>query len=256
MDRGSTTRESHDLRGSAIVFSPHFDDETLGCGGTILKKRSLDASVKIVFMTDGRKSHEGWIAPDKLTKLRAAEGIAAARALGVDEEDVHLLGFEETRLSEHAAGARENVLKLLRDFEPEEVYVPHALEPPADHAATNQVVHEALRELGRSVEVYEYPIWVWDFWPWTTDQEGSGTPLRHVVRDLVRMNMLLVRDFKDRVFVGEVLERKRAALAMHATQMTRMNDDATWPILSDVAEGEFLSCFFRSHEVFARTDHG
>lgn len=28
-----------ELAASAIIFSPHQDDETLGCGGTIIRKR-------------------------------------------------------------------------------------------------------------------------------------------------------------------------------------------------------------------------
>lgn len=250
--RGSTDRDPDDLRRSAIVFSPHFDDETLGCGGTILRKRALGAPVGIVFMTDGRKSHEGWIDAEELTRLREAEGVAAAEALGVVATDVHTLGFEETRLSNHADAARERVVQLIHDLSPEEVYVPHALEPPADHAATNRIVYDALREVARPVSVYEYPIWVWDYWPWTAQKKERGRRLGHVVRDLSRMNALLVRDFKHRVFIGDVLRQKRAALGMHATQMTRMNDDATWPVLSDVADGEFLECFFQEYEIFAR----
>lgn len=256
MDHGSVTRDTGDLGGSAIVFSPHFDDETLGCGGTILKKRRLGADVKIVFMTDGRKSHEGWMAAEELARLRTEEGMAAARTLGVDQDDVHLLGFEETGLSENSQSAEEQVSRLLEEFQPDEVYAPHALEPPADHAATERIVRDALRAIGRPVSIYEYPIWVWDYWPWTRGAKGSGRRLRHVARDLTKMNAVLIRDFKHRVFIGDVLEQKRTALAMHATQMIRLNDDATWPILSDVAEGEFLDCFFRQYEVFARTNLG
>jgi LmbE family N-acetylglucosaminyl deacetylase len=44
-----------------VVFSPHPDDETLGCGSTIIKKKRLGADVTIVFMTDGSKSHPHFI---------------------------------------------------------------------------------------------------------------------------------------------------------------------------------------------------
>ena len=48
-------------RAPAIVFAPHPDDETLGCGGTILKKRSLGAPVEVVFLTDGYIGNENQI---------------------------------------------------------------------------------------------------------------------------------------------------------------------------------------------------
>jgi hypothetical protein len=44
------TRElgENDLGRSSIIFSPHQDDETLGCGGTIIRKKRVGADVKIV----------------------------------------------------------------------------------------------------------------------------------------------------------------------------------------------------------------
>ena len=44
------------LEHNVIIFSPHPDDETLGCGGTIAKKVKEGYQVKIVFMTDGRNA--------------------------------------------------------------------------------------------------------------------------------------------------------------------------------------------------------
>jgi hypothetical protein len=41
----------------AIIFAPHQDDETLGCGGTIIRKKQAGANLQIVFMTDGCRSH-------------------------------------------------------------------------------------------------------------------------------------------------------------------------------------------------------
>ena len=49
--------DENELKRSAIFFSPHQDDETLGCGGTIIRKKRMGAEVKIVFMTDGCNSH-------------------------------------------------------------------------------------------------------------------------------------------------------------------------------------------------------
>ena len=84
-----------ELQKSAVVIAPHFDDETLGCGGTVLQKRRAGAEIAIVFMTDGSTSHAQQISPDELRRLRAAEGLAAAKALGLGQQDVYHLAFAE-----------------------------------------------------------------------------------------------------------------------------------------------------------------
>jgi glycosyltransferase involved in cell wall biosynthesis len=42
---------------SAMVFAPHQDDETFGCGGMIARKKEQGIPVAIAFLTDGRGSH-------------------------------------------------------------------------------------------------------------------------------------------------------------------------------------------------------
>ncbi len=39
---------------SAMIFSPHQDDETFGCGGLIALKREQQIPVVVVIITDGR----------------------------------------------------------------------------------------------------------------------------------------------------------------------------------------------------------
>lgn len=83
--------EDSKLCASAIVFSPLPDDETLGCGDTIIRKRKLGAEVSIIVMTDGRKSHPGLISGDELRSLRRSEALEAGRMLGVTDDDVIFL---------------------------------------------------------------------------------------------------------------------------------------------------------------------
>jgi GlcNAc-PI de-N-acetylase len=85
---------------SAIVFAPHQDDETLGCGGTIICKRLAGVKIKIVYLTDGSgaNAHLGVVAPDELRQIREAEAIVAAQTLGVAAENVVFLNFQDGQL--------------------------------------------------------------------------------------------------------------------------------------------------------------
>ena len=58
-----------------------------------------------------------------------------------------------------------------------------------------------------------------------------------------------------RVEVSSVLHRKQSALAAYRSQTQRFDGNPQWPILADVAEGDFLRCFDSSIEIFRRTNH-
>lgn len=150
---------------SAIVFSPHQDDETLGCGGMIALKRQLGVPVKVVFMTDGRfgipKSE-----PEEVILIRQHEAVAALGTLGVTHEDIHFLDRVDGTLANLPASQRQQLIDklthLLQTFKPEEVYVPHHKDAHDDHEATYKLVHEAIAATNLNIELWQYPIWL--FW--------------------------------------------------------------------------------------------
>ncbi len=147
------------LQKSAMVFSPHQDDESLGCGGMISCKAMAGAEVKIIFMTDGRTSHAPFIGNEELIAMRAQEAVAAGLQLGVREEDIHFLGLTDGTLQLNQAQAHDHVRQLLELYQSKQVFIPYHREPPLDHWVTNRVVRAALHDLKQSVEVFEYPVW-------------------------------------------------------------------------------------------------
>lgn len=236
----------------AVVFAPHQDDETLGCGGTIIAKKAMDATVVVVFLTDGRNSHAGLLAEDELMILRTAEAVAACRALGVGEEDVYFLEFEDGRLTEQVSTAVEKIVELLAHVQPEQVFIPYRKEPPPDHYSTQQAVLTALQTYGQPVQVYEYPVWFWYHWPWVSflkDPLGDG---RAIFKNTLTMlfGLRLVTDFNFIVNINTALARKHAALAEHKSQMAQLIPDTHWLTLADVSNGDWLACFFQKQEVF------
>jgi LmbE family N-acetylglucosaminyl deacetylase len=234
---------------SAIVFAPHPDDETLGCGGTIAKKRRRGANVQVAFMTDGCRSHEGRISPEKLRSLRRAEAEAACRELGVDAANLTFLQIEDGTLEQHVRPAGAKVRELLEGYRPQEVFVPYHGDNQVDHVATRRVVWDALSTVRFPVQVFEYPIWFWYHWPWVRLRR-NGRSVRAVFQAAARSEHLLYRDLRCAADVREAVATKRAALERHRSQMQRLRDDAYWPILSDVSDGEWLECFFIGHELF------
>jgi len=241
------------LRKSAVVFSPHFDDEILGCGGTIIKKKRAGADVKIVFMTDGSKSHSHLIAEDKLKAIRKSESLTVSSSLGLAENDVFFLDFEETKLSENTSFAVNKVMDILSSQQPDEVFIPYHRDPPLwslDHLATNRLVMSALQENVKKASVYEYPIWIWYHQPFLSALMSGPKTFFVSLKSRYVSGLDLLKDFRCSVYIGDVLQLKRGALNRYKSQMMRLLPDSNWRTLGDLSTGKFLECFFQEYEIF------
>ncbi|MBR7826009.1 glycosyltransferase [Actinospica sp. MGRD01-02] len=152
---------------SALVFSPHPDDDVIACGGVIARKTGLGARVDVVFVTDGSQSHAAVLdihedpAPAELVKIRRAEAEAAESVLGVDPARLHFFEFPDTRLADALPEFRARVLELLGELRTvDEVYLPHdERELNADHRLTGRIVLECLAALGLTPKIYKFVVW-------------------------------------------------------------------------------------------------
>ncbi|MDY6949998.1 MAG: PIG-L deacetylase family protein [Thermodesulfobacteriota bacterium] len=252
MKRSTKKLDTASLPYSAVIFSPHPDDETLGCGGTVIKKRRAGADVRIVYMTDGRRSHVPLMSEDVLAELRFREAHEACKALGVDEDHIIFLGFHDARLSEALDLASRKVLDILSDTEPTEVFIPYHMESLGDHWATNKCVLAALKNHRSEVAIYEYPVWFWHHWPWISLPRYGLRNKLAALKEAAFSCFRLLRDFNHVVWIEDVLRHKHTALNRYKSQMSRLTHDSRWPILSDVSNGEWLKCFFQQNEVFYR----
>lgn len=244
-----------DLKKSTIVFSPHFDDETLGCGGTIIKKKRAGADVKIVFMTDGSKSHRHLISEEKLKAIRKRESLTVSHLLGLTQNDLFFLDFEETKLSEYVNSALTKVVEILLRQQPDEIFVPSRKEPPLwslDHLTTSKIVFLALQKSRKNATIYEYPIWLWYRQPYINSLLSSPRKSLNSLKQNIISDFALLKDFHSSININDVLLLKRVALDQYKSQMTRLIPNSRWQTLSDVSNGKFLKCFFQDKEVFHR----
>lgn len=164
-----------------LVFAPHPDDESIGCGGTLALLAPL-CPVKVVLITDG--SGAGDLPPDTATK-RQVEFARALAALGVseharlDEPDGHFRDNPEFR---------DKVLALLERDRPNWVFLPSPLDYHRDHVRAGVALTEICRR-AQSVELLLfYEVW-------------SPLAATHVVD------------------ITPVVAQKRAALQCHVTSL-------------------------------------
>jgi len=258
--RRATPLPAEFLDAPCLVVSPHPDDETLGCGGLLALKRERGVPVSVVYMTDGSGSHPGFADQRALAGRRRDEALAACATLGIAEGDVHFLEVPDGTLAAAAASAVTRLAPLLDAHDRALLVLPHPDEPPSDHAATYHVTAQCLQARGRRARALLYPVWLWDQWPFTNpfSPPRGRSSVRSIVRTAARhrFGTGLRRTLDHRVDIGPVLARKRAALAAHTTQTVAPPDAPDWPVLADVAHGEWLDHLMRPTELYGLTTLG
>jgi LmbE family N-acetylglucosaminyl deacetylase len=246
--------EAEDWAASAIIFAPHPDDEILGCGGVASKKIAAGVDPHFVFVTDGAASHYGRVAPEVLRRQRRSEAIEAVRRLGGGADKITFLDMPDGKAANHADSIVAAVAQLLGAWRPQSIFVVHSADPTGDHSAVNASVLRAARAYARPVTVYEYPIWYWYHWPWVR----LAGDLPGMWRKTLRQSILTAAGLRNlsmlncRAEITDALEIKSHALAAHRSQTLRPPEQADWPILSDLAGGDFIARLLADYEAFMR----
>lgn len=130
-----------------IVIAPHPDDEVLGAGGTLLRRKQEGHEVAWIIVTEMNEKR-GWT--DEQKAIRETEIQKVQEAFQFNS--VYRLGFPTTQLDELPMG--DLVAKIsdaIRDFQPQEVLLPHANDPHTDH----QMVYRAAMS---STKAFRYPF--------------------------------------------------------------------------------------------------
>ena len=104
----------------ALVIGAHPDDNEFGAGGTVAKLASQGWQVTFIICTNGNKgSHDPDMTSYRLSEVREAEQLAAARVLGVDK--VIFLRNNDGEL-EPTAALRSELALYIRHFKPHYVF--------------------------------------------------------------------------------------------------------------------------------------
>jgi LmbE family N-acetylglucosaminyl deacetylase len=148
--------DNHEKRKRALILSPHFDDETIGCGGTISRHVCRGDEVTVIFMTDGREGDPGERDLDLVKAIRKRESIGAMEALGV--ERMEFLDQPETMLKPGTEVER-GVTEIINRFDPDVIYLPSFLENHIDHLELNRLFYRVVKKMDRDLEIRLFGLW-------------------------------------------------------------------------------------------------
>jgi len=217
------------LSKSILVFSPHPDDETLGCGGTIAKKLAEGYEVTIVVLTDGRNvflklfginSDPG---PNEVKEIRKEEVRRAVGILGVSSERLLFLDFEDGTLEKNEKAVKEEVRRVIEKTVPQEIYYTSERDFHKDHQTTCSVVHSCLEDLKCDAAEYRYTI---------RQTHSYLGPAKDCILNLIRHNII-------RIDISEYLALKQAAIEEFKSQLGIFCPKQPRPLIGNVSR--FLS---------------
>lgn len=233
---------------SCVILAPHADDETLGCGGLIMTKRSAGTRVDVIIATDGAATHPDvprqTLTTKALVELREEETRAACKVLGVDTKHLKFLRLPDGELASHAADLEDAIASSIAEMGPEEVYVCALADGHRDHKALARAARALAGRgaLGGAV-LREYPVWYWNFRSWRPSETGNSrgfilaiAGMRRAAQDTV-VSSVSMHDFR---------QRKRAALNCHRSQLGTLEVEPGWDGLPE----DFLANFFKNRELF------
>ena len=119
-----------------LVIAPHPDDEALGPGGTLLRRKAEGVEVAWVVVT-AISTETGW--SEARVKQRSEEMRRVAESFRFDA--VYELGFPTTRLDQVPTGDLVSAFSgVFNSFSPDEVFLPH----PSDVHSDHRVVFDAV----------------------------------------------------------------------------------------------------------------
>ncbi len=139
-----------------LVLAPHPDDESVGCGGMLLKHARRRDESHVIFLSSGEKGGHGRPEADTI-RVREHEARQAARILRVRKIEFWHLPDGQVRPT---PGALKRLRQKLRRFRPDRIYVTHDREMHPDHRGAARLLRRALPKAGRKApEVLGYEVW-------------------------------------------------------------------------------------------------
>lgn len=140
-----------------LIFTPHFDDETIAAGGYIQKSIANKATVQIVAVTDGNRRGFG---QERKTEFREV-----AKTLGVNHDDLIFLDLPEFYLKERVSSSQlaSDLQAKINAFAPTVIIYPDQSDTNPDHKFIGQTLDETLKN---RTDLYAYSYLVhWKYFP-------------------------------------------------------------------------------------------
>lgn len=127
-----------------LAIAPHQDDESIGCGGTLIKHSKLGGRVEIAFCTSGGEK-------------RMYEAKDAAKILG--SKINHFLQFDIRSLYRNTNQLADRFTELFNRVKPDIIFLPFMIDNHQDHVAISRAFVKSYKNRSINSLIYAYSVW-------------------------------------------------------------------------------------------------
>ncbi len=123
-----------------LLFTPHPDDDTFCCAGTLAILARQNNRIHIILYTnDDKGSYDPEMTSQRLAQIRSAEEEQACRVIGIPKENLHWLQFHDGMLEyANPLDLVEQVTKIIRTFRPDIVM---SIDPGSEYVRWHKTDH-------------------------------------------------------------------------------------------------------------------
>ena len=197
-------------RKTILLFTPHPDDDTFCCAGTLALLAKLQNNIHIVIYTnDDKGSADLEMTSERLARIRKAEEEEACRILGIPKANIHWLQFHDGML-EYASPKDlvEEVTKIIRTYRPD---VTLSIDPGSETVRWHKTDHRmAANNTADAIRAAEWHL----YFPNQRLHDGLQ-PWKVPVEAFFYVTQ---QDANYWVNIDDVLDVKLAAAAAHVSQ--------------------------------------
>jgi N-acetylglucosamine malate deacetylase 1 len=122
------------LKLDALFLAAHPDDVELSCGGTVIKLSLSGKRTGIVDLTQGELSTRGNLKTRRIETNNASKILKVAKRINLAIPDGNI---------ENNPSNRTKIIKIIREFRPEIIFLPHFYDRHPDHFHAHELIKEA-----------------------------------------------------------------------------------------------------------------
>ena len=129
------------LQGKTILlFTPHPDDDTFCCAGTLAKLQKLGNKIHIfIYTNDDKGSYDPDMTSQRLAAIRKMEEENSCKVLGIPAQNIHWLQFHDGMLEyANPLDLVEEVTKIIRTYRPDVVMT---IDPGSEYVRWHKTDH-------------------------------------------------------------------------------------------------------------------